>query len=392
MAAGEGRCLPSEVISLCFVDNTLRACSLMTAALQSLVVLAGAFLPKRARNAFSVCVVSVMATFRSLSSLVVAALVRDSTSSDFTTCYVEHTYRKGCDTVTDTQCQGCDWNGSPNPFTCSVPCQALCQNGQAEHKDGSDPSCHPTDGEWPGYMEDCKAWNYQLGKDGIPWTRPYDFETYVEISNDDDGLKRMCLGPGSISFSKPKFPCAIHQSADMITCSSGGPWVDDNTTKFDVIMKAFQAKMAECEPAPWSQEYCVVDAEGIEESGPVRLAISIGHGVLDGVCGSIALMKYAPPSGWQNVDCKHSEGACKDDGIYQRRAPTGFGEPRYMINLQAGMRSWSGEFKSFAYLAPDNAHGSACDVPLVKTVDWQTVQGWLTQKSYKVSCGMSGCS
>lgn len=336
-----------------------------------------------------------MANLRSLSSLLVAAVVRDGTSSaDWATCYVETDYVKECDTVTEDHCEGCFWDGEPNPLVCGgLPCQALCQNGQPNKQDGSDPSCHPDDSDWAEYMESCKAWDYQLEHDGIQWTKPYDFETYAKISRDDDGLKRMCLGPGSISFSESRFPCAIHQSANMVTCSSGGPYIDGSEAKFDAIMEAFQAKMNECGANVWNKEYCVLDADGIEESGPVQLALSIGHGVLDGVCGSIALMKYSPPSGWQNVPCASSGGACNDKGSgYPRQAPTGFGKPRYMINVQAGMRSWSGEFKSYAYLAPDNAGGNPCDVPLVKTVDWQTVQAWLTKQTYRVQCDHRGCT
>ena len=330
-----------------------------------------------------------------LSSCGTASLMRgaasSSSSNDFETCYVETEYVKGCSTVTENHCEGCDWDGSPNELVCGDPCVALCQNGQTSRQDGSDPSCHPADAEWPEYMESCKAWDYHLGDRS--WTKPYDFDLYAAISRDDDGLKRMCLGPGSISFPRQKFPCAIHQSAYMTTCSSGGPYVDGGEAQFNLIRDAFLAKMDECGASVWNKEFCVVDVDGIEEGGKVQLAMSIGHGVLNGVCGSIALMTYSPPDGWTTVDCKSSNGACKDkEGGMQRMAPTGFGKPRYMINMQAGMRSWSGEFMSYSYLAPDNAGGDECDVPSVKTVDWQTVQAWLATPSYKVSCDRFGCT
>lgn len=265
-------------------------------------------------------------------------------------------------------------------------CYRLCQQGQTNITgpplpDGSDPSCDPSDRDLPEIIEACKAWDYQLEKDGLSWTKPYDFETYQNLGH--SGLMKMCVGQGSISFPKSKFPCVIHGTGNM-PCTAH-VYIDNNKTKADAIEDFFRAKMIECGADVYSNQFCVVDVEGIE-AVPVPVAISIGHGVLDGVCGSISLMRYSPPSGWKKVDCDASKGRCKNKGANQRQAPTGFGAPRYMLNAQLGMRSFSGEFKSWQYLAPNNQGGSGCDVPSVKKLDWDTAQKWLSKKSYGVQC------
>ena len=70
--------------------------------------------------------------------------------------------------------------------------------------------------------------------------------------------------------------------------------------------------------------------------------MSIGHGVLDGKCGDLALMKF------------------KDN---------------YLINYQTGPRAWSLELSqpAISYLDPSGAAGGVCDVPDVVAVNWDDI-------------------
>ena len=75
---------------------------------------------------------------------------------------------------------------------------------------------------------------------------------------------------------------------------------------------------------------------------PIKAVMSIGHGVLDGICGDLALIKF------------------KD---------------RYLINYQTGPRAWSLELSQpgIGYLDPEGQAGGTCDVPDVMKLEWNDI-------------------
>lgn len=163
-----------------------------------------------------------------------------------------------------------------------------------------------------------------------------------------------CGGPGFVAFGAGKNPCMIHQSfgewRDPIanpTFTSGHYENDDEAAYTDKAAQWYKA-WNKCTGGD-ANSVCLVKV--VEPStGKEVEAASFGHGVLDGQCGSMSLIRYNSPD--------------LADGEY-----------RYLVNMQQGMRAWSLELEvnAAAYLAPDNSKAqTACDVPDVVALQYDS--------------------
>mmetsp|Transcript_86491 Transcript_86491/g.155785 ORF Transcript_86491/g.155785 Transcript_86491/m.155785 type:complete len:402 (-) Transcript_86491:244-1449(-) len=299
------------------------------------------------------------------------AAANATTAAQFEACSFESDFVKDA-----SKCP--EYDGNVTSTLCGS-CTGLCQEGQTENTDGSDPSCQPQNTELPEYMEACKAWDYHLSKLGLSWTKPHNYEEYAAKD-----LFHMCLGPGSISFQKGSNPCMIHQpfqfiTGDDISCTAN-KYIPESapqstmTLEYKDLVKKFQQAHHACQNDENSRQYCLVDVKDPSSKSTVKAALSMGHGALKGICGSLTLMRYKPPTAWEPAGCADSGGACHPKNVegqsIDRQAPKSFLEDfKYIVNLQIDMRSWSGELSAFAYLAPGNAAGNACDVMEVVEVD-----------------------
>ncbi|CAE8651622.1 unnamed protein product [Polarella glacialis] len=222
-------------------------------------------------------------------------------------------------------------------------------------------------------MEACKAWDYHLSKLGLSWPKPHNCEEYAAKD-----LFHMCLGPGSISFQKGSNPFMFHRpfqfiTGDDISCMAN-KYIPESapqstmTLEYKDLVKKFQQAHHACQNDENSRQYCLVDVKDPSSKSTVKAALSMGHdGALKGICGSLTLMRYKPLTAWEPAGCADSGGACHPKNVegqsIDRQALKSFLEDfKYIVNLQIDMRSWSGELSAFAYLAPGNAAGNACDM------------------------------
>ena len=189
--------------------------------------------------------------------------------------------------------------------------------GERQNGDGSDPSCKP-DADLTAVVDNCKKYN----KD------PYKKKLIKgEFKCTESGTNAMGCGIDPSPCPEcQKQPCFIHGPINTGGCTIGH--YDNND------QSEYERRWELIEPNIGKLVNLTINDK------KYTAIISAGHGVLDGKCGSLALIKY---------------------------------NNKYAVNFQIGPRAWSLEIHPDALKYLDADEAANCQVPEVMKLEWSDI-------------------